>query len=94
MRRWPLGQTLLALVLGLTLLQAIYLITLEVVRLDHFRQEAARLERENRELARRVHLLEADLAAVREDEEAVLEAEARRAGLVRKDELLFPRATH
>ncbi len=82
----------LYLVFALGVLQAVGLLAFEAYRTATLDREVRRLEAENAELWRRVRELEATLAATRTP--AFLEAEARRLGLVKKDETLHARKTH
>ena len=82
----------LYLVFALGVLQAVGLSILEAYRIATLGREVRRLEAENERLWRRARALEAELAAAREP--GFLEAEARRLGLVKKDETLYARETH
>jgi len=74
---------------GIGLLQVIWFLGYELYRFKTLSQQAARLDRENQQLWREVRELEAELRETKKPE--FKEAEARRLGLVRSDEILYPR---
>ena len=80
------------LAFALGTLHALILIGIETYRWRTLSQETARLEVQNQSLWERVRKLEAELSAM--NSRAAMEAEARRLGLVKRDETLYPRTTH
>jgi len=83
---------LLYLAFALAILQAVGFIGFELYRVYTLHRAAEALAAENQALWERVRALEAEVAAWRTP--AALEAEARRLGLVKRDETLYPRTTH
>jgi len=82
----------LYLVFALGVLQALGLLGFELYRMHALKKELAKLEAENAALWQQARELEARLAAYQD--EAALEAEARRLGQVKSDETLYPRKTY
>lgn len=82
----------LYLAFALGVLQAVGLLAFEAYRTATLSREVRRLEAENAALWERVRVLEAELKAA--EGPPFLEAEARRLGLVKKDETLHARKTH